>query len=387
MTEPIIDLSMPRLSDSMEEGTIVRWLLEPGDRVARGDPLVEVETDKATIVHESDVTGVLAEIVVAAGETALLGATIARVASSEVRAPSVRRAPAPVAARALRAQATPVARRLATELGVDLHALAGSGPGGRIVRADVRRAGPLAPALLPTTAPTGRGSVHEVPATTMRRTIAERMERSRREIPDFTVEAEIDMEQCHALRVQLAESGLTTVPSFNDLLVKAVGIALRADPVLNASYEDGRTLRFSRVNVGIAVATEDALLVPTVFDADARSVFEIARETRRLAGRVRERTIEPDELAGGTFTVSNLGMFGVRRFNAIINHPQVAILAVGEIAAPRGALRGRRTMDVALSCDHRSVYGADAARFLQRLRALLEQPAGLIAPAEEARTT
>jgi pyruvate dehydrogenase E2 component (dihydrolipoamide acetyltransferase) len=387
MTESIVDLSMPRLSDSMEEGTIVRWLLEPGDRVARGDPLVEVETDKATIVHESDVAGVLAEIVVAAGETARLGATIARVASSEARVPNVAPTPAPIAARATRAQATPVARRLATELGVDLHALSGSGPGGRIVRADVRRADPVAPVPAPVATSTGRGSVHEVPQTTMRRTIAERMERSRREIPDFTVEAEIDMEQCHALRAQLTEGGLATVPSFNDLLVKAVGLALRADPVLNASYEDGRTLRFSRVNVGIAVATEDALLVPTVFDADARSVFEIARETRRLAGRVRERTIEPDELAGGTFTVSNLGMFGVRRFNAIINHPQVAILAVGEIAAPRGALRGRRTMDVALSCDHRAVYGADAARFLQRLRALLEQPAGLIAPAEEARTT
>jgi pyruvate dehydrogenase E2 component (dihydrolipoamide acetyltransferase) len=236
-------------------------------------------------------------------------------------------------------------------------------------------------------APEGRGATFEVPLTPVRRTIAERMERSRREIPDFTVEAEIDMEACLALRGQLKELGLEIVPSLNDLLVAAAARCLRDDPALNATYEDGRTLRHGRVNVGIAVSTEDALLVPTLHDADGLSVFELARESRRLAAVVRSRAIAPADLADGTFTVSNLGMFGVRRFSAIINHPQVAILAAGEVAAPRALQRGRRTMDVALSCDHRAVYGADAARFLQRLRTLLEQPAGLLVPADEARTS
>jgi pyruvate dehydrogenase E2 component (dihydrolipoamide acetyltransferase) len=290
----------------------------------------------------------------------------------------------PVVARPTRAQASPVARRLASELGVDLAAITGSGPGGRIVQADIRAAAPqAAPA---SSGSGGRGDLSELPFTPVRRTIAERMERSRREIPEFTVEAEIDMEPCHELRAQLSASGLETRPSFNDLVVRASALALREHPLLNAIFEDGRMLRCSRVNVGIAVATDDALVVPTVFDADARSLFEIARETRRLAARVRDRSIGLDELASGTFTVTNLGMFGVSRFHAIINHPQVAILAVGEVAAPRATPGGRRTMHVALSCDHRAVYGADAARFLQRLRTLLEQPAGLMAPAEEARS-
>jgi pyruvate dehydrogenase E2 component (dihydrolipoamide acetyltransferase) len=389
VTESIVELSMPRLSDSMEEGTIVSWLVEPGDRVAPGMPIVEVETDKATIVHECDIAGVLAEIVVDAGETAALGATIARVASADAR-PAATPAPAAVAPPPApsRAQATPIARRLARELGIDLQAIAGTGPGGRIVQSDVRGATPVVPiAPVSAIATGGRGEVSELPLTPIRRTIAERMERSRREIPEFTVEAEIDMEACCALRDQLREAGFETVPSFNDLLVKAVALALRDAPALNGSYEEGRTLRFSRVNVGIAVATTDALLVPTVLDADARTVFEIARETRRLSGRVRDRTIEPDELAHGTFTVSNLGMLGVRRFTAIINHPQVAILAAGEIAAPRGTPGARRTMDVALSCDHRAVYGVEAATFLSRLRTLLEQPVALVAPGEETRSS
>jgi pyruvate dehydrogenase E2 component (dihydrolipoamide acetyltransferase) len=213
----------------------------------------------------------------------------------------------------------------------------------------------------------------------VQRTIAQRMSESRAEIPEFTVEAVVDMEPAHLLRESWRAAGREPLPSFNDLVVRAVALTLREHPRLNAAYADGRALRFSRVNVGIAVAGEDTLVVPTIFDADAKPVAEIAAEARRLSERVRTKTIAPDELEGGTFTVSNLGMFGVRRFNAVINRPQAAILAVGEVSlrpwvTPDGGLAPRRLMDVALSCDHRIVYGADGARFLQDLRRRLEDP-------------
>jgi pyruvate dehydrogenase E2 component (dihydrolipoamide acetyltransferase) len=404
-TTSLLDVRMPKLSDSMEEATILEWLRQPGDRVVRGEPLVEVETDKATIVYEAEVDGLLAEIVVAEGASAALGSVIARVAVDQgpgpgpatvPTAPSFARqisTPVPPAdtpagadrqspARGSRARATPVARRLAQELGVSLEQLAGTGPGGRIVRADVRaQAGSDTAAGLPEEA-APRGMVEERPFTTTQRTIAQRMSESRAQVPDFTVEAEIDMEGAHRLREQWRVEGKDPLPSFNDLVVKAVALALRESPGLNAAFDEGRALRFSRVNVGIAVATEDALLVPTIFDADTKSVAEIAAESRRLAEKVRSRSIARDELDGGTFTISNLGMFGVRRFNAVINRPQAAILAVGEVAprpwvTPDGGISVRRLMDVALSCDHRIVYGAEGARFLQLLRRLLEDPSQL----------
>jgi pyruvate dehydrogenase E2 component (dihydrolipoamide acetyltransferase) len=217
-----------------------------------------------------------------------------------------------------------------------------------------------------------------VTLTATQRTIAQRMAGSRSSIPDFTLEAEIAMEAAHALRQELRRTS-STVPSFNDLVVKAVALALRDFPALNSSYEDGRILRHSRVNVGIAVATDDALLVPTIFDADRKPLAEIATEARALVARAQARSLQLADLADGTFTISNLGMFGIRRFQAVINQPQVAILAVGEVSQrpwvdAHGGLLARRLMDVALSVDHRVVYGAEAARFLQRLRELLEEP-------------
>jgi pyruvate dehydrogenase E2 component (dihydrolipoamide acetyltransferase) len=403
---------MPKLSDAMEEATVLQWLKHPGDRVARGEPLVEVETDKATIVYEAERVGTLAEIVVAEGETAPLGGVIARIAvEGEAPAPAQAvQADAPLPAAAAepepaetpeppaaleaspgapaageRARATPVARRLAAELGVELAKLRGSGPGGRIVRADVRAA--AGDGRTPAAAPAGgRGEVVDVPLTTTQRTIAKRMSESRSEIPDFTLVAELDMEAANALREELRDIGREPLPSFNDLLVKAVGLALRDFPALNGSFQEGRILHFGRINVGIAVATDDGLFVPTVFDADSRSVFEIAAESARLIEKVRGRSIAPDDLADGTFTVSNLGMFGVRRFEAVINAPQAAILAVGEVtrrpwADPDGNLVARRLVEVSLSCDHRIVYGAEAARFLQRLRHLVEHPVHLVVPA------
>ncbi|HEY5058816.1 MAG TPA: dihydrolipoamide acetyltransferase family protein [Gaiellaceae bacterium] len=387
----LVDIGMPRLSDSMEEATVLAWLKQPGDAVARGEALVEVETDKATVVYEAEADGVLEEIVVAEGVAAPLGAVIARLrvagaapapakvapAASPANGDAPAAATAPRPAREGRARATPIARRLAAQLDVQLDALSGSGPGGRIVGSDVRSAAPAA-------APGGgRGTATEVPLTPTQRTIAQRMTESRASIPDFTLEAEIRMDEAAKLREQLRAAGRKPLPSTNDLVVRAVALALREFPALNASWDDGRVLRFGRINVGVAVATDDALIVPTVFDADRKSVFEIAADARKLAERARARTLGADELADGTFTVSNLGMFGIRRFQAVINRPQAAILAVGEVAArpvvtADGGIVARTMMEVALSCDHRIVYGAEAARFVQRLRELLEQPALLL---------
>ena len=392
----VLDIVMPRLSDQMEEATVSRWLKSPGDAVAKGEPLVEVETDKATMVYEAEFDGVLEELVVVDGETAALGAVIARARGDRpVKAPAPGAEPlrtaAPAAAVAAeptiastggngsaregRQRATPVARRLAGELGVALEHVDGTGPGGRIVRADVRKAsGGPAPATGTT----------EVALTPTQRTIAQRMSASRAEIPEFTLEAEIDMEAAAQMRDELRELGREPLPSFNDLVVKATALALRRHPALNASYAGDRVLRFDRVNVGIAVATEDALYVPTISDADRLSVFEIAGLARDLVGRVGDGTIGLDDLRDGTFTVSNLGMFGVRRFQAVINPPQAAILAVGEVArrpavAENGEIVARLEMDVVLSCDHRVVYGAEAARFLQTLKSFLERPVALVA--------
>jgi pyruvate dehydrogenase E2 component (dihydrolipoamide acetyltransferase) len=368
----LVDVGMPRLSDSMEEATILRWLKREGDAVARGEELVEVETDKATMVYEAEADGVLEEIVVDDGGTAALGAVIARMRATG-RAPSP--AEPPSAPSGTRARATPVARKLAAQLGVALDGMNGSGPGGRIVGADVRSVAGDAPSAV---APSeGRGAVEELPLTSTQRTIAQRMSESRATVPEFTLEAEIDMTAAAQVREDLRAASVEPLPSYNDLVVRAAALTLRELPGMNAAWGGDRILRFGRVNVGVAVATDDALIVPTIFDADRKTVAEIAIESRRLASAARSRRIAPAELADGTFTVSNLGMFGIRRFHAVINVPQAAILAVGEVArrpavAEDGSVVGRLLMDVALSCDHRVVYGADAARFLQRLRELLE---------------
>jgi pyruvate dehydrogenase E2 component (dihydrolipoamide acetyltransferase) len=252
--------------------------------------------------------------------------------------------------------------------------MSGTGPGGRIVRADVRDAAPA-------TAPAGGD---EVELTPTQRTIAQRMTESRAQIPEFTLEAEIDMEAAAGARDELRTLGREPLPSFNDLVVKAAALALRKHPALNSSWADGRIKRHQQVNVGIAVATDDALYVPTMPDADMLPIFELAGLARDRIDKVLGGTITSEELRDGTFTVSNLGMFGVRRFHAVINPPQAAILAVGEVSrrpvvAEDGAIVARYRMDVALSCDHRVVYGAQAAKFLQTLATLLERPVALVA--------
>jgi pyruvate dehydrogenase E2 component (dihydrolipoamide acetyltransferase) len=443
------EVVMPRLSDSMEEGTILQWLKQVGDQVTVGEELVEIETDKANMAYESDVEGTLSEIVVAKGETVPIGAVIARVGGSaqdqpsspagetDVSAPERPTAPAAASAEAAtpaapdsapaggghRPKASPIARRLAKEKGLDLTRLQGSGPGGRIVKADVEKAesrpgiadagarpgpsvsppgragaeqmpvgagdavatGPAGGAVGPTSggAETAKGETTYEDLSKLQQTIARRMAESKATAPHFYLEAGVDMTRAVEARARLKSLAAEgeVVPSFNDMVVKACAIALREFPRANGAYRDGRFELYSRVNVGVAVAARDALVVPTIFDADRKGLRQIAAESRGLAGRVRDGTVTPPELSGSTFSVSNLGMFGVDSFSAVINPPQAGILAVGSIrerpVVRDGALAAAHTMHLTLACDHRILYGAEGAEFLARVRALLEEPLAL----------
>jgi pyruvate dehydrogenase E2 component (dihydrolipoamide acetyltransferase) len=396
----------------MEEGTILAWLKQVGEEVALGEELVEIETDKANMAYESDAAGTLLEILAQEGETVALGAPIARIGDGE--GPGAQGA-GPVAAgdssssqaagEGSRVKASPLARRLAKERGLDLSAVQGSGPGGRIVKADVISAvspaggvvvgdprgaeeskTPSTVGVSTTTGPAGqtaKGDVTIQEPTKLQQVVARRMAESKATAPHFYLSAEVDMSAAVQARARLKEIAAEgdVVPSFNDMAVKASALALREFPRANGAYRDGRFELYSRVNVGIAVAAEEALVVPTVFDADRKGLREIATDARRIAARVRSGEITPPELSGATFTVSNLGMYGVRGFGAVINSPQAAILAVGEIAERptlrEGEIVAAPLMEMTLACDHRILYGADGARFLARVRALLEAPIGL----------
>ncbi len=425
-----VDIVMPRLSDSMEEGTILTWLVAAGDRVEEGQPLAEIETDKANVTYEADAAGVILALTVSSGVPVPVGTPIAIIGQlgeqlatvgsggSELSvaapspspppspSPSPPRSPSPSPASVSshgtvgidRPRASPLARRIAAELEIDLAGLAGSGPQGRVIRADVDRAAAarLEPGAnggaqarepeLALTRETGRSSkgesaVHEL--TRIQRTVARRMSESRATVPDIELRSEVEMGEAATLRERLREVA-DPAPSLNDFIVKASALALREFPRVNGAYRDGALETFSRVNVGIAVAAEDALLVPTIFDADQKSLGEIGREARGLAARVRDGSITPAELAGGTFTVSNLGMYGVDSFSAVINPPQAAILAVGALKRrpvvdeQSGELVARPTVVLTLACDHRILYGVDGARFLGRVRELLEKPHALL---------
>ena len=433
-----LEIIMPRLSDSMEEGTILQWFVAEGDRVEQGQELAEIETDKANVTYEADAAGTILALSVNQGATVPVGAPIAVIGEPGEELPklpsaeTLAEAAAPVGGAAVgaasaggasgadasaagapaagppltegrsrseRAKASPLARRLAAELDVDLTALSGSGPQGRVTRADVERAanGGAAPAgeASKTAAPKtpaseteapeggsakGEATVHEL--SRVQRTIARRMAESRATVPDFELRCEVDMTLAVELRGRLSEVA-DPAPSYNDFIVKAAALALREFPRVNGSYRDGAVATFSAINVGIAVAAQDALLVPTIFDADRLSLGEIARSGRTLAERVRDGSISPSELSGGTFTVSNLGMYGIDSFSAVINPPQAAILAVGSlkqraVVLDDGSLAARPTLVLTLACDHRVLYGADGARFLDRVRALLEAPDSLV---------
>jgi pyruvate dehydrogenase E2 component (dihydrolipoamide acetyltransferase) len=582
------DVTMPRLSDSMEEGTVLKWLVEEGGEVKRGEPLVEIETDKANMTYDADTDGVLVEIVAQEGDTLEIGEVIARIgdageaksegggeeeaesgeggaedegggeeagaeeeADEDAEGEGVEDAEAgaegddeateeeqereEVTAEADgeeaegeeadagdgeeaegaeagageadeqaegdggaaedgdeaegdggaeedgdeaaaaegeeaavagaeggggetqsgagtatrektssgngdgRVKASPVARRMARDLGVELAELEGTGPGGRIVKADVQAAAENGGAKTgvaergeaetaeedgagaaetaedaeaakkdkkgkkkekkadekaaadgkkkadgdkePQRAEGPKGEVKVEELTRLQQTVSRRMAESKATAPDFSIALTVDMTAAVELRARLKEIS-DPVPSFNDMVVKASANALREHPRVNGAYRDGKFELYERVNVGIAVAAMDALVVPTVFDADRKSLGQIARDARDAIGKVKDKTITPPELSGGTFTVSNLGMFGIEHFTAIINPPQAAILTVGKLAKQpavddKGKVIARDQMTLTLVCDHRILYGADGAEFLARVKDLLEQPLSL----------
>lgn len=438
------EILMPRLSDTMEEGVVSSWHKKPGDKVSAGDALVDIETDKALMEYEAYEDGVLGEILVPEGGSATIGtpiavmlpdgaapspATQATPATKAAEAPAAPRvngnAAAEPSGRAPAAPATgngrsrppssPLARRIARENGVDLTTLTGSGPGGRIIRADVEAAvldaavtstaatppvpRPVAQATAQPSAPAvpqpaGRPGdpvraqepdpdTERVPLSRIRRVTARRLAESMRTAPHFYLTRVVDVEELLAFRATLNTALAPAKVSVNDLIVKACATALRANPVLNVSFTEEHMLVHKRVHVGVAVALDEGLVVPVIRDADRKSVSQIGAETRELAGRAREQRLTPQEMSGGTFTVSNLGMFGVDAFTAVINPPEAAILAVGatrkEVVFRDGEVVPRDRMTLTLSVDHRACDGATGAVFLGQLADLLEHPLRIVA--------
>jgi pyruvate dehydrogenase E2 component (dihydrolipoamide acetyltransferase) len=382
------EIVMPRLSDSMDEGTILTWMKQVGEEIAIGEEIVEIETDKANMVYESDVAGTLREIIAGAGDTLSVGAVIAKVGAVDGEGPGVVDADRPEAGGAVgasRVKASPLARRLATDAEIELGTLQGSGPGGRIVKRDVEAAEAPAAAMPQAVEPraTAKGRVSVEELSKLQQVVARRMSESKATAPHFYLSAEIDMSRAVEARKAIKASAREgeVVPSFNDMVIKACAIALGEFPKANGAYRDGKFELYSRVNVGVAVAAEGALVVPTVFDADQKGLRQIAADTRAVAAKVRDGSVTPPELSGGTFTVSNLGMLGIEDFSAVINSPQAAILAVGAIVEKPvvrdGEIVPAQLMNVTLACDHRILYGAEGAEFLARVRALLQEPLAL----------
>ena len=431
---------MPKLSEQMETGKIIKWLKQEGDRIQSGDILAEVETDKADVEMEAFGSGVLRKILVPAGGTVPVGALIGVIAAPDDdisallasapppatveaagvgEAPSVNTAfprgasptptatPAPVSATPAavagqgaavprpvapvpstgRVKASPLARKVAAQSGVDLRLIQGSGPGGRIIRRDVEAAsssqgaGGARVAMAPAVVVTGP-EYEDRPLSQMRAIIAKRMPLAKGPVPHFYVSSEIAMDRGWELREEWNAIEGRPKLSVNDLVVRACALALLQHPGVNASFQ-GETIRvWRRAHIGIAVALEDGLITPVLRDAHAKSLAQIAVESRDLAERARARKLRATELSGATFSISNLGMFDVAEFSAIINPPEGAILAVGAVrrvpvVVETGVAVGRR-MRVTLSCDHRVMDGAMGARFLQDVRRLLEQPLRLL---------
>jgi pyruvate dehydrogenase E2 component (dihydrolipoamide acetyltransferase) len=438
-------VDMPKMGDTMEEGKILHWIKREGDEVKKGESLAEIETDKVNIEIESFSSGVLRKILIAEGESAPIGAPIAYIGAVDEPVPgeaggnggdgkaakngkkgqekaAARTSPAPVAppmpvatavpvaavpavaALVLPAQESgrvfisPLARRLAEEHNIDYRQIRGTGPNGRIIKLDIESAlqqaapavsAPATPALFalePQPASIDAGAVVEIPLTAMRRTIAKRLTQSMQTAPHFYVTSVIDTTKLGELRGQINAYAATDPNpvrvSFNDLIIKAVTIALQRMPQVNVSFAEDKLIQKKQVHIGVAVALEQGLIVPVLHNADTRSILDIARETRRLAEAARTNKLKPEDLSGGTFTISNLGGFDVDSFTAVINPPESAILAVGTIIPTPAVVDGqvvvRDRMKVTLSSDHRALDGAVAARFLREVKRLLEEPFGLL---------
>jgi pyruvate dehydrogenase E2 component (dihydrolipoamide acetyltransferase) len=414
---------MPKLSDTMTEGTVAAWHKKVGDKVKSGEVLAEIETDKATMEFESFQDGVLLHIGVEKGKTAKVDSILAILgkegeditallaadataapATATATAPPAATAPAatpvaapvasaiavaaPVAAPASsngRLKASPLAKKIAEEKGIDIGRVAGSGDGGRIVRRDVENftpaAGSAAPAYVPAFIPAGTERYSEENVSQMRKTIARRLAESKFTAPHFYLTMEIDMDNAMAARKAINDSGTAKI-SFNDMVVKACAMALRQHPKVNSSWR-GETIRYNEhVHIGVAVAVDEGLLVPVVRFANEKGLSQIGAEVKSFAEKAKSKKLQPSDWEGNTFTISNLGMFGIEEFTAIINPPDACILAVGGIKAvpvvKNGAVVPGNVMKVTLSCDHRVVDGASGAAFLQTLKAFLENPVMMI---------
>ena len=406
------EIKLPRLGQGMESGTIVKWLKSEGEAVQKGEPLYELDTDKVTQEVEADASGVLLKIAVQEGEVPV-GQTVAVIGEQgeevalEADAPAAEeeaetegsRAPArdeerergaqasaqngpPPSAPSVdgggaRIKASPLARRIARERGVDLAQLRGTGPEGRIVAEDVERA-EAAPAATTAAAAAPAGEPEVVPLTSIRKTIARRLTEAWT-VPVFQLTVDVDMGRAVALREQLVErAGDGAKPTLSDLLTKICASALMRHRAVNAHFGEEGIVRFPTANVGIAVAAPQGLVVPVLQRAESLSVQEIANARAEVVNRARENALQRGDLDGGTFTISNLGMFGVQQFVAVLNPPQAAILAVGSVedrpVARDDEVVVRPTMTMTLTCDHRTVDGADGARFLEDVRAFLEEP-------------
>ena len=425
---------MEALSPTMEEGQVVKWLKSEGDEVTGGEILAEIETDKATMELSARGDGVLRAILVAEGGTAPVGDVIAVIAgadedisefgagvaesseatadpseaagtaaapagpapaeaTAEAAAPAEavtpEAAPAPAAGDGGRIKASPLARRLAADSGLDLAAVSGSGPAGRIVKRDVEGAlkegvaTEPAPARLPSR-PMSDADYEDFSLSQMRKTIARRLAESLGPIPHFFLTIDVDMgravEARRSINAMLEAEGQKV--SLNDLIIRATAAALRRHPACNAHWLGDSIRLFNRVHIGVAVAVEDGLITPIVRDADTKGVAQIGAEVREMAGRARERKLQPEEYMGATFSISNLGMFGIHEFTAVINPPEAGILAIGGVeeipVVEDGEVVVRSRMRITMSCDHRVIDGATGARFLATLKGMLEEPAAIL---------
>ena len=413
---------MEALSPTMEEAQLVQWLKNEGDTIASGDVLAEVETDKATMELVARGDGILRKIFLGAGGTAEVGAVIGVIAAedediSEISGVSGAAAPAaasveevvvsktdpdpvveeptsgtteivPLASTGGRVKASPLARRLAEQAGVDISQVPGSGPGGRVVKRDIEAAkasgdATPAPSVAPSWTP-DEAEYEDVQTSQMRKTIAKRLITSIGPVPTFYLTVDVDMSRAmearKSMNAMLKTEGAKV--SVNDIVLKAVAGALRQHPNCNAQWHDGFIRRFKAVHIGVAVAVEDGLITPVVRHAHLKGITQIGAEVKELAGRAREKKLKPEEYTGATFSVSNLGMFGIHEFTAIINPPEAGILAVGGIddtpVAVDGEVVVRPRMRITMSCDHRVIDGAQGSRFLQTLKGMLEEPTAIL---------
>ena len=407
---------MEALSPTMEEGRVVKWHKRDGDPVKTGETLAEVETDKAVMDLVARADGVLRQVAAAEGQTVAVGSVVAVIASpGETVGATVAAAPppAPVPSRSgmpdaggvepapadvTRVKASPLAKRMAREAGVDLKLVSGSGPGGRVVKRDVE--GSASRALAPAAAtpvvqshPASRiphpevtgAPFEDVPLTEIRKTIAKRLAASLGPIPHFFLTTEVDMERASeardALNKQLGDQGSGKV-SFNDIIINATAHTLTKHPACNAWFQEDHIRYWHEVHIGMAVAVEDGLITPVIRNAERKSLADIGREAKELAEKARSRRLQPSEYTGSTFSVSNLGMFDIDQFTAVINPPEAGIIAVGSIVQKPvvvdGQLTPRRRMRITMSCDHRVIDGATGAAFLRTLKQMLENPLAML---------